>query len=151
MYGARKFFAQARVIAVLLFGDPRIEEEQRTDERSKGKDERSRERRSKDQDGERAAQQQGGERLWICFRITFGKRILEALDEAFDRSYLQQFVRERLERRDAIAQEMLHSRGIGAGEKCPLLIHDENAERSLRSRVRANLQRRTQQRTLCRR
>ena len=41
LYGARKFFAQARVIAVLLLGDPRIEEEQRTDERSKGKDERS--------------------------------------------------------------------------------------------------------------
>ena len=41
LYGARKLFAQARVIAVLLLGDPRIEEEQRTDERGKGKDERS--------------------------------------------------------------------------------------------------------------
>ena len=41
LYGARKFFAQARVIAVLLLGDPRIEEEQRTDERGKGEDERS--------------------------------------------------------------------------------------------------------------
>ena len=41
LYGARKFFTQARVIAVLLLGDPRIEEEQRTDERGKGEDERS--------------------------------------------------------------------------------------------------------------
>ena len=47
----------------------------------------------------------------------FGKRVLETLDETFDHSYLQQFVRERLERRDAIAQEMLHSRGIGTGEE----------------------------------
>ena len=53
----------------------------------------------------------------IRFRIAFGKRVLETLDETFDHSYLQQFVRERLERRDAIAQEMLHSRGIGTGEE----------------------------------
>ena len=55
--------------------------------------------------------------MWIRFRITFGKRVLKTPDEAFDCSYLQQFVRERLERRDAIAQEMLHSRGIGTGEE----------------------------------
>lgn len=40
--------------------------------------------------------------MLVRFRYCVGKRVLEMLDETFDHSYLQQFVRERLERREPL-------------------------------------------------